>query len=298
MINFISNKSDITKKYILYLAAASFISISPVSFSPAQASLVIFTECETTEIHVPGIGWIAGSAITTCESSVTQTADGSQYAQIQNAACGSGPCAAPPADTDEGLTDEQKCRVKQAADSERDRLANEVADAIRALNNATSNPNNYELGSFVLRLNNGQFVRVEPTGGTTATVSLDAMLAVAQSAFPGIDASNIVAIVHSHPRHAGVGFANVSNITQLSDVDYGNTMPSHPGLVLGPTDWVSGRNFLLATGRTSVADVAHYILGPDGVLRQYNYEDGHPAEATSQQQLINDAETDAKGECK
>lgn len=123
------------------------------------------------------------------------------------------------------------------------------------------------------------------------------MLSAARSPYPGIDASNIVAIVHSHPSETGPGFVSVSSIGELSPLDYGNTMPSHPNISAGPNDWVNGRNFLLANGRTSVADVSHYILGPDGVLRQYNYADGHPAVATQQQQLINDAATNAAGEC-
>lgn len=116
-------------------------------------------------------------------------------------------------------------------------------------------------------------------------------------AYPAINASNIVAIVHSHPRESGPGFENVTDINELSPLDYGNTMPSHPNIAAGPNDWDNARSFLLANGRDSVADVSHYILGPDGVLRQYNYSDGHPAESTEQHSLINAAESNAAGEC-
>jgi uncharacterized membrane protein len=45
------------------------------------------------------------------------------------------------------------------------------------------------------------------------------------------------------------------------------------------------------------AFVSLYILGPDGALRQYDYSAGHPAEQIEQNALINNAESNAKGEC-
>ena len=39
-------------------------------------------------------------------------------------------------------------------------------------------------------------------------------------------------------------------------------------------------------------------MGPDGVLREYDYADGHPSESTSQvQEKIEATEDDAAGEC-
>lgn len=179
-----------------------------------------------------------------------------------------------------------------------DNLAENIATEIRNRNTTALNPNNNEAGAFVLQLNPQTFVRVSLREGITRAVSLSAMLAQARAEHgQHISAVNIAAIVHSHPRESGPGFENITNISQLSDLDYGNTMPSHPNIQPGANDWGFARDFLLNNGRSSVADVAHYIVGPDGVLRQYNYSDGHPSESTEQAQLINDAERNAKGEC-
>lgn len=266
--------------------------------SPSHAQ-IIDTQCETTQIFQPGVGWIEGSEITTCTSTVTTINDGSGALENMNNSCGLGnPCPSAPEDEGGTLTDEQVCQAQQAVESHEDSLAANIAKEIRKENTPTSNPDNNEFGAFVLRLSNNQYVRVSLTEGITGAVSLTGMLRAARTQYgQHINAANIVAVVHSHPREAGPGFENVSNIGELSDLDYGNTMPSHPNIQPGANDWGNTRSFLLNNGRTNVADVAHYILGPDGVLRQYNYSDGHPAESSEQYQSINDAETNANGEC-
>jgi len=278
--------------YLWSLAIIGLIYICAVSFSQAQ----IGTTCDTTAIYQPGHGWVQGSEQTTCTPVFTNPHDGF-IGNGDDGPCGSGGCPEAPIDEDEGLTEEQECQIEQAKESEDDRLAGEIADVIRARNTASSNPDNVEGGAFILQLNDNTHVRVRVRYGSTGAVSLRTMYSEARRGYPGIDASNIVAIVHSHPREAGPGFEDVSNINDLSALDFGNTMPSHPNIAAGPNDWDNGRNFLLANGRTSVADVSHYILGPDGVLRQYNYSDGHPAESTEQQQLINNAAENAAGNC-
>jgi hypothetical protein len=196
-----------------------------------------------------------------------------------------------------GLTEEMLCEQEQEDESEIDEVSNTIVERIRGLNNLNTDPDNVEFGSFVLRLDNGQ-IRQSPLGrGETGQISLRDLYNAAVAAFPGIDASNIVRMIHLHPRNSGAGFENVSDLSDLGALDYGNVMPSHPNISPGPNDWENVRSFLLNNGRTSVEDASHTIVGPDGVAREYDYSDGHPAESTEQAQLIENAELDARGKC-
>ncbi len=94
------------------------------------------------------------------------------------------------------------------------------------------------------------------------------MMRIARNAYPGVTAANIVAVVHSHPREGGSGFESVTSIGQLSPLDYGNTMPSHPNIGgLGDNDWANVRSFLVDGGHANPDAVSQFILGPDGILR-------------------------------
>lgn len=195
------------------------------------------------------------------------------------------------------------CLVEQNEESERDAAAEDIADDIRARHNEQQNPNNVEMGAFILRIpdGNGGFrtVRVQtPSLGTTGAVSLDGMYAQAQREFPGIDASNIVGAVHLHPS-GPVGSPPVFDTDgNLSDIDFGNLMPSHPNLMVSPrNDWEGLERFVQANGRSDTTGLSHYILGPDGVLREYDYADGHPAEVGQIQEGIDSAKDDAEGAC-
>lgn len=283
-----------TFRYILSLGIMGLIYIFAMSYSQAQVDI----SCETTAIYQEGHGWVEGSDQTTCTTTGTGFDDGSGLIDDGENSCGFGnPCPQAPIDRDEGLTEGHKCHLEQTVEKDIDQLANEIALGVTSLNTPILNPDNVEFGAFVLRLNDGQYVISPLDKGLTGQISLRRMLNFAQGRFSGTDASNIVAIVHLHPRESGPGFENVAGINELSPLDYGNTLPSHPNIAAGPNDWDNGRNFLLANGRSDVADVSHYILGPDGVLRQYNYSDGHPAESTEQHSLINEAESNAAGEC-
>ncbi len=200
-------------------------------------------------------------------------------------------------------TEEQRCNREQSNESQRDALAENIANEIRGRHNVTGNPNNVELGAFILRIENGdgsfRTVRVSRlTRGSTGSVSLNTMLRQAQREYPGIDASNIVGAVHLHPS-GPVGSPPIFDTDgHLSDLDFGNLMPTHPNLVASrQNDWDSLSRFVQANGRTDTTGLSHYILGPDGVLREYDYSDGHPAETGEVQAGIDVAEDDANGAC-
>lgn len=198
--------------------------------------------------------------------------------------------------------EEKTCSAEQNEEAEVDALAEEIANEIRSRHNENSNPNNVEMGAFILRIQNDDgstsIVRVSNlTSGTTGAVSLREMFNAAQSEFPGIDGSNVVGSVHLHPSGPPGEPPSFDTDGTLTDLDYGNLMPSHPNIAAGPSDWINLRGFLQNRGLANINDLSHYILGPDGVLREFDYEDGHPAEFTEQAERINNAENDAEGEC-
>lgn len=92
----------------------------------------------------------------------------------------------------------------------------------------------------------------------------------------------------------------------MSALDYENLMPSHPnigsqrdpntGLQI-PPDWQAGRSFLESGNHLDISSVSHYILGPDGELREYDYSEPHPVEQNEQQESIEEAQDDAGGTC-
>lgn len=199
------------------------------------------------------------------------------------------------------------CYMEQDEERDVDIAAQLAANQIRNLNNSDENPSNHEFGTFVIRLSDGTFVTAFPTEGSTGGVSLSDMLADAQAEFGNqIGAANIAGIVHLHPSEAGSGFVSTSSLNDLSPLDYGNVMPSHPNIGIQinpytglqiPPDWPAARAFLENRGHSNVDNISHYILGPDGVLREYDYSDPHPAEQSEQQEHIENAEEDAKSRC-
>lgn len=195
------------------------------------------------------------------------------------------------------------CEVEQNAEAEVDALAEEIADEIRTRHNDIQNPNNVEMGAFILRIQNAngsfQTVRVNRlTTGRTGAVSLDGMYAQAQREFPGIDASNIVGAAHLHPSGPVGSPPQFDTDGNLSDLDFGNLMPSHPNTMVSPrNDWEALSRFVQSRGRSDTSGLSHYILGPDGILREFDYIDGHPAENGQVQERIDSAEDDAAGVC-
>lgn len=220
----------------------------------------------------------------------------------------------------EDVTEERKdCVEEQREEREIDAAASATADAIRNLNNPNDNPNNNEFGVLIIRLSDNSIVFALPTEGITGSVSLDRMLIDARAEFgANINGSNIVGLLHSHPSSLGAGFNNVPH-SDLPAIDQQATMPSHhliggiqrdanglrardplTGHALLRSemwDWGTGRRFLTRNGNTNVGAVSHYILGPDGVLREYDYSEQHPAESIEQVELINDAKQDADSKC-
>ena len=154
------------------------------------------------------------------------------------------------------ISEEQQCKQEQKDEAERDAQAEDIADEIRGRHNQEGNPNNVELGAFILRIKNadGTFsiVRVNSlSSGTTGAVSLRAMLRQAQREFPGIDGSNVVGAVHLHPSGPPGSPPIFDTDGNLTDLDYGNLLPSHPNIAVNPNnDWAGLQNFLQNNGRT------------------------------------------------
>jgi len=152
-----------------------------------------------------------------------------------------------------------------------------------------------------LQLNDDSIVFALLTGGLTGSVSLDQMLTDARIEFGNqVDGSNIIGTVHSHPASTGPGFLDIS-YSQMSDIDRQAVMPSHyniGGVQLNPNtgqrvrdpltnqplllqemwDWGTAPRFLSRAGNSSPENISHYIVGPDGVLREFDYADQHPTE--------------------
>ena len=123
-----------------------------------------------------------------------------------------------------------------------------------------------------------------------------------QQTYPGTDVTDIVGVVHLHARAAGPGFEASGDLS--NDLDFTNAMPSHPNLrqvfdengsEIVADDWRSTLNFFSNRNRHDISAISHYILGPDGVLREYDYIDGHPTEHGSLEENIRNAELDADG---
>jgi len=79
----------------------AYVEGNPVeNIDPKGESVFTTTTCETTAIYQPGVGWIAGSEITTCTTNTYHTiTDGSAFIENYNNSCGFGnPCPPAPGD--------------------------------------------------------------------------------------------------------------------------------------------------------------------------------------------------------
>lgn len=167
------------------LLAIPAYSLQGFNYDQALARIPLGQQnCETTQIYQPGYGWIPGSEITTCEVGIPNSSDGSEYLANLNASCGSGPCEGAPQDGDEDAElDPEVCEVEQAMESERDRLANEIADEIKSLGDWDQ----VEYGA-VIYWDGSSFSRDALDRGTIDNVDFTISTSI----------GDVVALVHSH----------------------------------------------------------------------------------------------------
>lgn len=141
-----------------------------------------------------------------------------------------------------------------------------------------------EWGAVVINMN-GEIVNGPAVAGGPNGTSWDAMVNAAVSRFgPGI-IPNIVGSVHSHPTiNAGDEYVDGDGVTRTHteesarDTNAANRFPSGP-------DWSAVRENYIAYGvgganggqfnpssTYDINDFTIYIVGPDGVLREYEYD--------------------------
>lgn len=215
---------------ILLNSTLNFIDSS--SYTAMAQIPVIEQDCETTQIYQDGYGWIAGSAITTCETNITYINDGSQMLGNLGSSCGSGPCEGPPPDSEE-VIDEKSCEFEQGIEKQKDIEANEYSDLIQQ----KTDWDEVEYGALIYRntmtggIRFGTLQRGDEDG-----VPLD----------PARRTNEVFAgIIHSHPE---------DSIGAPSDID-----------------WASARN-LVDSDRANAADFSHYILDYDTKeLNEFDY---------------------------
>lgn len=128
-----------------------------------------------------------------------------------------------------------------------------------------------EYGALIVRYQDGSYgVTALARGETVAEAGARASAAGQTGFAPQISykyastgGAVIVAAIHSHP---DIGYNNAD--------DTNNRYPSYYG---GSGDYGNFDKLVGSDGRfvSSPDQFTHYILGPDGVLREYNLKDGH-----------------------
>lgn len=244
--------------------------------------------CVTTAIYQPGVGWIPNSEITLCSPSLINITDGSSYASSILNECGVGnSCPTGPIEGDNGITAEIVCELEQSLEFTTDILAHQVANEIAVLDPSL------EHGALIVSTASGPMRLRIVTGvsGTINTGELNSTLAEA-----GISRGAVIGLLHSHPQEES---------SQLNDR---NRAPSHDGNnppVAGDYAY-SGYLRDIAVAFFGASEIAfnsaftHYIVGPDGILREFDGANPHPSLDGDNQ--IDDAEAlaaeiDANGDC-
>ena len=150
-------------------------------------------------------------------------------------------------------------------DGSKDSVAKTIEDAIKAM----PDWNEREYGALILRDANGYIHIGEIARGETVAEAQARAIAAGESSyapetrFGGVPAGfTVVGAVHSHP---DVGYNNSEDLQ--------NRYPSNYS---GGGDYY---NFGQLVGNdprfSSPADFTQYILGPDGVLREFDFTDGN-----------------------
>lgn len=217
------------RRYIWLSILALITAFCAFQTSEAQ----INSDCVTTAIWVEGYGWVAGSEQTTCTGTNTPDNDGF-IGDGGDSPCGPGGCPEAPEDTDEGLSEQQKCQIEQAKESNIDQLAQDIANEIRT----RSDWRRREYGAVIYYSTARGYRRDGLDRGTSNDIDLT------------ISRRNdemIVALVHSHPRNGGDAPSN--------------------------EDWDIA-DLLFDTNRAKESSFSHYILsGDDKKIYEFDTSD-------------------------
>lgn len=180
-----------------------------------------------------------------------------------------------------------KCQLEQTVESNKDQAAQQAASTIAGM------PSNNEHRALIVDNGSGPVVLpiVSGTNGSIDPASMNATMGPA-----GYNHSNVVGLIHSHPASGD------------ADLDARNRAPSHDGQnppAAGDYAYAAymreiSVDFFGANAVQYSANFTHYIVGPDGVLREFDGVDPHSS--LDGDNKFNDteaaaAEADANGDC-
>lgn len=290
-VNFISGN----KTAAILFGSALLMPLISIGTPVVASAQIITTDCETTIIVSGGVV-VPNSEITICTSTVTQVADGSQLADSMNNSCGTGnPCTTAPEDTTDPA--EAQCRFRQSQESEKDQLAGEIAKDI-----AKKDPSK-EHGTFIVEVD-GKLVALDIVSGSDVMLSLNDMRQLySQMGSRGIRDSQIRGFIHSHPA------AHHPSPDQNRDEDFMNGFPSGNDYNAYSLFAENAEN--AGANRSAwESNFSAYIVGPDGVVREYeefsrpadqDFSKGIPQPGTPAydhlSKKLDAAQKDAEGRC-
>jgi len=151
---------------------------------------------------------------------------------------------------------EHECETDRNIDS----LAQQVADMIRS----QSDSNAREYGAVIYYDTSGNLKMGTLTPGQTVAEAISAGLGAPETRLSvpsDLGLGGIVAVVHSHP---DIGYNNSEDIQNR----YPSNNPGSNG------DYQTFNALVGSSGFGNSAIFAQYILGPDGVLREFNASEG------------------------
>ena len=223
--------------------------------------------------------------------------------------CGGGSCPTAPGgptgetDNPDGDHDPESC-VKESLEEHRtDKLANEIADAIRDEVAATvaagvdvrntSNPNlNVERATHIWRSPAPDSLVVAAPlihSGSDRFVDFDEVGRAAVAYFGSLEGYTLLGTLHSQPANDQLGFIP-GGTGNLGATDFSNLFPS-------PQDWRVLTEIAVKL-KSDLSQVSHYILGPDGKLREFDLSDQAPHTVFEADELAASSQKDAENkEC-
>lgn len=152
---------------------------------------------------------------------------------------------------------EHICETDRNVDSLAQQVANEI--------NAISDSNEREYGAVIYINDSGELKRSSLTPGQTVAEAIAAGLDAPETRIgipSDLGSGRILAVIHSHP---DVGYSNSQDI----DNRYPSNNPGQNG------DYQTFNALVASDSRFSnTAEFSQYILGPDGVLREFNASEG------------------------
>jgi len=194
-------------------------------------------------------------------------------------------------DTEGESEEANNCIKEQGSERIKDTEARRIAQVIRGKNIKL------EHGSILIDVGNGLIIALPPITGQSGAILTQQFIAQINNS--GYEYGQIVGMVHSHPpsTEPDPSLASVS--------DSRNRAPSH-SLTENAGDFAVAALFRDIAGIQGADTAAwtkrytHYIIGPHGVLREYDGADPPKSIAetnTISEQDVQDAEKDAKGQC-